>query len=76
MRNHTSISDLVEGAMGPIKGLGPQLRRKRFTGSNEVSPEYSQSEVKHIDHYIDGVSAKRSRVRRPFDPVAYMRGAA
>lgn len=29
--------------------------------------------VRHIDHYIDGISVPR-RERRPFDPVQYMRG--
>lgn len=68
------ISDLLEGAVGPIKGGGPV--RKRHMGSAYVSPEYSQSEIRHIDHYIDGIQTRPSRERNPFDPVAYMRGAA
>ena len=74
-KNMTSISDMIDGAMGPINGTGIALRRKRFAGTNTVSPEFSQSEIKHIDHYIDGITVPR-RERKPFSPVAYMRGAA
>lgn len=74
-KHMSSISELIDGAMGPIKGTGITLRRKRFAGTGAVSPEYGQSEIKHIDHYIDGITVPR-RERKPFSPVAYMRGAA
>jgi len=73
-KRFTSSSQMIEAAMGPIKGMAIGMRNngmRRVGGANLVA-EFSQSEVKHIDHYIDGLSVKR-RERKPFDPVKYMK---
>lgn len=73
-KRFTSSSQMIEAAMGPIKGIAIGMRNNgmRRVGGAHLAPEYAQSSVRHIDHYIDGISAKR-RERRPFDPVKYMK---
>ena len=73
-KRFTSSSQMIEAAMGPIKGVAIGMRNNgmRRVGGANLAPEYEQSSVRHIDHYIDGIDAKR-RERKPFDPVKYMK---
>lgn len=72
-----SVSALIEGAVVRKGGLhiDRQLTAKRGVQRIEGRPSvgHKQDQSRHIDHYIDGIDAPR-RERRPFDPVAYMRG--